>query len=172
MVEIGRALLGEKRIFIFDEPTSSLSKSEKNNLVKVIERLKQEGMTIIYITHFLNEVYEICNRVCVLRGGTVAGGGLLTEIKMDELVRMMVGEVKIEDRGNVRNVSGGNPIFRVEDLNRRGVLDNISFTLNKGEILGFWGLLGSGRTETVRALMGLDPVDSLKLSAVSSGKFY
>ncbi|MCF7942917.1 MAG: sugar ABC transporter ATP-binding protein [Spirochaetia bacterium] len=164
MVEIGRALLGNNRIFIFDEPTSSLTKGEKDNLIKVIERLKREGMAIIYITHFLSEVYDICDRVCVLRGGEVAGGGLISEVSMNKLVRMMVGDVKIGDRGSERNTAARKPIFQVDELNRRGVLENINFTLNKGEILGFWGLLGSGRTETARAIMGLDTVDSLKIS--------
>jgi ABC-type sugar transport system ATPase subunit len=163
MVEIGRALLGKHRIFIFDEPTSSLSSKEKQHLVRVIRQLKDDGMVVIYITHFLNEVYEICDRVSVLRGGRVVGGGRTEETPLRGLIRLMVGEVNIEGRGQRRTGLEKAPILRVEGLERKGVLNNISFTLHKGEILGFWGLLGSGRTETARAIVGLDPIDSARM---------
>jgi ABC-type sugar transport system ATPase subunit len=163
MVEIGRALLGRNRIFIFDEPTSSLSSREKQNLVRVIRKLKDDGMVVIYITHFLNEVYEICERVSVLRGGRVVGSGKTEGTRMDDLVRMMVGEVRMEDRSQRKELGNGEPIMKVSGLERKGVLNNIGFTLNRGEILGFWGLLGSGRTEVARAVVGLDPVDSMEL---------
>ncbi|MBI9105285.1 MAG: sugar ABC transporter ATP-binding protein [Spirochaetales bacterium] len=170
MVEIGRALLGQNKIFIFDEPTSSLSKREKLNLVRVIQKLKDEGMTVIYITHFLNEVYEICERVSVLRSGQVVGGGTIEEVQMINLVRLMVGEVKIEDRGTERITSVDNPIMEVSSLTRKGVYKDINFTLHKGEILGFWGLLGSGRTEVARGVVGLDPVDSVKMKISKNGE--
>ena len=163
MVEIGRALLGRNKIFIFDEPTSSLTKKEKDNLVKVIQNLKDQGYLVIYITHFLNEVYEICERVCVLRGGEVVGGGLSSEVSMDQLVTMMVGDVTIEDRGSERGGTQSPEILEIKDLNRAGVLRNIRFSLHKGEILGLWGLLGSGRTEVVRSLIGLDKVDTIDI---------
>ncbi len=170
MVEIGRALLGKNKIFIFDEPTSSLSKKEKENLLNVIEKLKADGFVVIYITHFLNEVYEVCERVSVLRGGELVGGGTVDEISMDSLVHMMVGKISIEDRGAEREGTHKEKILQVSNLNRRGVLRDINFTLHKGEILGLWGLLGSGRTEVVRSIIGLDPVDNLEMKVNNQGK--
>ncbi len=164
MVEIGRALLGENRIFIFDEPTSSLTANEKERLVSVIEGLKAEGMTVIYITHFLNEAFEICEQICVLRGGEVVSVQDADKITMPELVKHMVGEVEIESRSGARTGGERDPVLKLENLNRTGVLSDINFTLHRGEILGLWGLLGSGRTEVARALVGLDPADSIKLS--------
>jgi ABC-type sugar transport system ATPase subunit len=120
-------------------------------------------MVVIYITHFLNEVYEICERVSVLRGGMVVGGGNTEQTPLNGLIRLMVGEVNIEGRGQRREGIPRAPILKVDGLERKGVLNDISFTLHKGEILGFWGLLGSGRTEAARAIFGLDPVDKMRM---------
>lgn len=159
MVEIGRALLGEARIIIFDEPTSSLTGREKTRLFEVIGSLKRAGVAIIYITHFLDEVFEVCERAIVLRDGETVGGGMLRDLTRGDIVRLMVGDKEIT-RYKRRKAGGtGEPVMRVHGLSRRDALDNISFTLHKGEILGLWGLLGSGRTELARACVGLDPID-------------
>lgn len=159
MVEIGRALLGDARIIIFDEPTSSLTGREKTRLFEVIGSLKRAGVAIIYITHFLDEVFEVCERAIVLRDGETVGGGMLRDLTRDDIVRLMVGDKEIT-RYKRRKVAGtGEPVMRVHGLSRKGALDNISFTLHKGEVLGLWGLLGSGRTELARACVGLDPID-------------
>jgi len=160
MVEIARALLTEPRIVIFDEPTSSLTSREKARLFEVIRSLKSQGVTIIYITHFLDEVFQICERATVLRGGETAGSGLMSELTSGDIVQMMIGDLKVDAHDKQRTAQRDEPVLRVSDLNRAGVLTNVNLTLNKGEVLGLWGLLGSGRTELARAIVGLDPLDS------------
>jgi ABC-type sugar transport system ATPase subunit len=159
MVEIARALLSEPSIILFDEPTSSLTSREKARLFDVIRALKQEGVTIIYITHFIDEIFQICERVTVLRGGETVGAGALKDFTPDQIVQLMIGDLDVEQREH-RAVKTDTPALRVNGLTRDGVLNNISFTLHEGEILGLWGLLGSGRSETVRSVIGLDPLDS------------
>ena len=160
MVEIGRALLGNPKVIIFDEPTSSLTAREKTRLFDVIKTLEREGVTIIYITHFLDEVFQICERATVLRGGGVSW--IRSSGRNDD-----PGHSSFDDWGH-RNCAAGKtqpkpdaPIMlRVAELSRVGVLKNVSFELRQGEVLGLWGLLGSGRTEVARSIVGLDPLDS------------
>ncbi len=169
MIEIGRALLGDPKIIIFDEPTSSLTSRERDRLFGVIRALKQDGVTIIYISHFLDEPFAICERVTVLRGGATVGGGAIGELTHDAIVRLMIGsggDVAPVDR---RTATIGEPVLQVEGLHRTGVLQDISFTLHKGEVLGLWGLLGSGRTEVARALVGLDPIDGGRIQVAVDG---
>ncbi len=160
MIEIGRALLGAPSIIIFDEPTSSLTSRERERLFDVIRTLKQDNVAVIYITHFLDEPYEICDRVEVLRSGTTVGGGMLDEMTREEIVRLMIGSKAIAQSYVHQGAEIGEAVLQVTHLNRAGVLEEISFTLHRGEVLGLWGLLGSGRTELARSLVGLDPVDS------------
>lgn len=169
MIEIGRCLLGNNKIFIFDEPTSSLTSREKNRLFEIIRNLKRDGYAIIYITHFLNELFEICEKISVLRGGRVVGSGVISELKMTDIVNMMVGEVEIARRTWRRTTDATKKALEVRHLNRKGILQDISFELLGGEVLGLWGLLGSGRTETIRALTGLDPVESMELYISKDG---
>ena len=159
LVEIGRALLGDPRIIIFDEPTSSLTNRERQRLFDAIRALKQQGVTIIYITHFLDEIFEICERATVLRNGESVGTGLIGELTKEDVVRMIIGEGKLDTYYSHESAPVGDVVLRVDGLNRRGVLQDISFELRAGEVVGLWGLLGSGRTELARAIMGLDPID-------------
>lgn len=160
MVEIARALLSHPRIIIFDEPTSSLTSREKARLFDVIRSLKQDGVTVIYITHFLDEVFEICERAVVLRGGATVGSGSLQTLTTDEIIHMMIGDIDLDQHTKTDTAPTGGIALRVSKLHREGVLKDISFTMHQGEVLGLWGLLGSGRTEVARAIVGLDPIDS------------
>lgn len=155
MVEIARALLSDPGIVIFDEPTSSLTSREKARLFDVIHSLKAEGVTIIYITHFLDEVFQICDRATVLRGGQTVGGGSMGELTTDEIVRLMIGDVRINEGQKPESVTD-RPLLQVQKMGRVGVIHGIDLTLHQGEVLGLWGLLGSGRTEVARAIVGLD----------------
>ena len=160
MVEVARALAGEPRIVIFDEPTSSLSAREKRRLFEVIGRLKAAGTAIIYITHFLDEIFEVCEQVTVMRNGATVGQGAIDGFRPDDIVALMLGDVHEQDRLRAPRAGHAAPMLAVEGLSRAGVLHDVSFELRPGEIVGLWGLLGSGRTEIMRALVGLDPLDA------------
>jgi ABC-type sugar transport system ATPase subunit len=159
MIEIARAMRREPRVIIFDEPTSSLTQPEKRRLFAVIESLKREGVTIIYITHFLNEIFEICERVSVMRGGQTVGGGPIGAFKPADIVRLMLGDVEVGTRLKVPVADRQNTVLEVRGLTRGTALREIGFDLCAGEVVGLWGLLGAGRTELARALVGLDPID-------------
>ncbi|MBK8051422.1 MAG: sugar ABC transporter ATP-binding protein [Anaerolineales bacterium] len=169
MIEIGRALLSDPSIIIFDEPTSSLTSRERDRLFGVIRNLKQDGVTIIYISHFLDEPFTICERVTVLRGGTTVGDGAIGELNHDDIVRMMIGSAEVSELAERRETVTGEPVLQVEGLRRTGVLQDITFTLHRGEILGLWGLLGSGRSEVARSLVGLDPIDGGQIQLAVDG---
>ena len=169
IVEIARALLGEPRIIIFDEPTSSLTSREKERLFEVIRSLKKEGATIVYITHLLEEIFNICERAVVLRNGESVGGGLLKDLKYEEIVRLMIGTADVSSYFRHRTAQIGDTILKVTGLDRKGVLENIDFELRKGEVLGLWGLMGSGRTELARALVGLDPIEKGRIELRQNG---
>ena len=159
MVEIARALLSNPRIIIFDEPTSSLTSREKEQLFEVIKNLKKEGAVVIYISHLLDEVFRICDRAIVLRNGETVGGGFIKDLTYDDIVRLMIGSKQISQYYTRGTRSFGETVMQVEGLRRKWVIENINFSLRKGEVVGLWGLLGSGRTEVARAVMGLDPID-------------
>ncbi len=169
MVEVARALSSDPGILIFDEPTSSLSAREKQRLFAVIASLKRSGVAIVYITHFLHEITEVCDRVTVMRNGKTVGTSHLSRITLAEVVQQMLGNVQQQDRLRPPRKPEGPPLLEVRDLTRHGVLDRVGFELHAGEILGLWGLLGSGRTEILRALVGLDPVDGGTLRFARSG---
>ena len=163
MVEIARALARDPRIIIFDEPTSSLTDRERQRLFAIIRQLRQSGVAVIYITHFLDEIFHICDRITAMRNGQTVGSSAIAATTPNEVVRLMLGEVERQERLREPHAAAGKPLLSVRGLNRRGVLHDIGFELHPGEIVGLWGLLGSGRTELVHALIGLDPIHSGEL---------
>ncbi len=158
LVEIAKAVSNPVNLIIFDEPTSSLTAAERDCLFDVIRGLKAEGTAVIYISHFLEEVFEISDRITVMRDGHHVGLLNTPETTADEVISLMVGrELSMSLPPN--EAATEDVVLAVDGVSRAGFLKNISFNLHKGEILGIWGLLGSGRTELARVLFGLDPID-------------
>ena len=168
MVEIARALSMKSRLIVMDEPTSALSSSEVEKLFRIIRNLKAQGLSIIFVTHRLEEVMQICDRYTVLRDGRLVGSGSISETSVDGIIRLMVGRQVTALFAHRKRVAAGDVVLRVEGLTRRGkaldrnatVLSDVSFEVRKGEILGIAGLVGAGRTETARAVFGADLFDS------------
>lgn len=160
MVEIARALAMGANIIIFDEPTSSLSLHEKNKLFKVINRLKNEGKIIIYISHFLDEITVLCDDYLVLRDGVRSGAGVVEGLQKADLVTMIIGQKPAAAEKKAAVHWSDEVILKVNQIISGNLLRGVSFELRKGEILGIWGLMGSGRTELVRAMLGLDRADA------------
>ncbi len=159
MIEVAKALSLDAKILIMDEPTSALSDTEVKQLFKMIRNLKRRGVSIIYISHRLDELFEIGDRVTVLRDGVVVGTKDISETTKTELIKMMVNR-ELTEHFPKRNVLIGEEILRVENLSKKNGITNINFTLKQGEVLGIAGLLGSGRTELARAIFGIDKLDS------------
>lgn len=154
LVEIMKALSFDSRVIIFDEPTSSLTNEETAILFHIIRSLKAQGISIIYISHRLEDVFEIGDRVMVLRDGENSGEGMIDTLNSDDIIAMMVGR-SLENRFPKRKTKLGKEILRVEHINNQRVKD-ASFILREGEVLGFGGLVGAGRSELMRAVMGMD----------------
>lgn len=164
MVEIAKVILSDAKIIVFDEPTAALTESEIDQLFKVILDLKAKGIGIVYISHRMDEINRITDRVTVMRDGEYIGTLITKDSTKDDIIKMMVGRVIFEDPKEKSNVAeDAEVILKVENLNRPPFIKNVSFTLRKGEILGFSGLMGSGRTEVARAIFGADKVDSGKI---------
>ncbi|MBI2842288.1 MAG: sugar ABC transporter ATP-binding protein [Armatimonadetes bacterium] len=159
MVEIAKAVSRSARIIAMDEPSATLTEHELESLFSLIRRLKSEGVGIIYISHRLEEIFEIADRVTVLRDGQFVGARDIDETDRSDIIRMMVGR-ELAERTQRKCVEPGDPVLSVTGLTRVGVLKDVSFTLRKGEILGIAGLVGAGRTEVARAIFGADPVDA------------
>jgi len=157
LVEIAKVLGQSPRVVIFDEPTTALSESETAALLGRIKQLRDDGHAIMYISHHLEEMFEIGDRVTVLRDGRFAASGPMRDYDHDSLIATMVGR-KIESLYPAGNRTIGEPRLVVRDLRPAGVDGTIDFTVRSGEILGIAGLLGSGRTELLRAIFGADPV--------------
>jgi inositol transport system ATP-binding protein len=168
MVEIARALSMKSRLIVMDEPTSALSLSEVEKLFRIMRGLKAQGLSIIFVTHRLEEVMEICDRYTVLRDGRLVSSGSVADTTVDGIIRLMVGRQVNALFARRERVAPGNVALKVEGLTRRGntqdqnatVLANVSFEARRGEILGIAGLVGAGRTEMSRAVFGADPFDS------------
>ncbi len=160
MVEILKALLFDARIIIMDEPTASLSDKESDKLFEIITRLRQQGRSIIYISHRLDEVYRIVDRLTVLRDGEVVGVLPKEEIEHQRVVQMMIGK-EVKDQSAKANPArkDGN-VLSVRNLSRKPYWNDISFDAYEGQILGIGGLVGSGRTELLRSIYGVDAYDS------------
>ncbi len=159
MVEVAKATSRKSSIIIMDEPSAPLTDHELEALFDLIKRLKNEGVSIIYISHRLEEVFEICDRVTIMRDGRHIYTGEVEGLTRDEIVRYMVGR-ELTEAIPKETAPIGQPALTVEGITRKGVLHNISFELKHGEIVGLAGLVGSGRTETARAIFGADPIDS------------
>lgn len=161
MIEILKAVSCNARLVIMDEPTSSLDSEETERLFKTIRNLKAQGVTIIYISHRMEEIFQICDSYSVFRDGHFIGTGRVDEISVNELISMMVGR-KVENIFPKTDCAIGDVVFKAEGLSGKGFQD-ISFEVHAGEIVGFSGLVGSGRSETMRAIFGLDPLKSGKM---------
>jgi ribose transport system ATP-binding protein len=159
LVEIARVLSSESNLLIMDEPTAMLAKAEIANLFRIVRRLKTRGVSFIYISHRLREIYEIGDRVTVFRDGRTITTRQLREIRVQEIIKQMVGR-ELTEQYPKKDTKPGRVVFRVEKLTRAGVFENISLAVREGEIHGIAGLIGSGRTEVARAIFGADPVDS------------
>lgn len=159
MVEVAKALSLNARVLIMDEPTSALTEQEITELFKTIGRLKAKGVSIIYISHRMDELFAIGDRVTVFRDGLYIGTESIAEVDRGKLIRMMVGR-SLEDQYPKQKIEAGEELLRVEGLTRSGVLQDISLSLRRGEVLGISGLMGSGRTALARALFGVDKYDS------------
>ncbi len=156
LVEIAKALAHKSRILIMDEPSAVLGEKEMVKLYQVIRSLKESGITIIYISHRLIEIFDIADHVTVLKDGHFIATRDIKDVSMPELVKMMIGR-DLEDVYPTRKNVIGDVILEVNNLSRPGVLEDVSFQLRAGEIIGVAGMRGSGRTELVRALFGADP---------------
>ena len=164
VVEIARALLGQPKVIIMDEPTSSLTQVDTENLFAMIRKLSERGVSLIYISHFLEECQRICTRYTVLRDGASVGSGEMDGINLSEIIHLMIGR-EIKDIYPRRPHLLGKPVLEVKGLAGRGKPRSVSFTLCEGEILGIAGLVGAGRTETLRACFGLEELASGQIVA-------
>ncbi|TDD13511.1 sugar ABC transporter ATP-binding protein [Kribbella turkmenica] len=166
MVALARAVSTEARVVIMDEPTSALEPREVDTLFGVIDRLRGQGMAVVYVSHRMEELYRICDRVTVLRDGRLAHTGPLAELDRLKLIAVMLGRdvAEVRERGTTtfsgdHEVRGG-PLVEAKGLSRRNLLNDVSVTVRPGEVVGLGGLLGAGRSETAKAIAGAFPVDA------------
>ena len=161
MCEIAKAISHEAKVIVFDEPSAALTEKEIEDLFVIIRDLRERQLGIVYISHRMDEIKVITDRVTVMRDGTYVGTLITKESTKDEIINMMVGRVIYEDPKQQSACPPDAPVvLKVENLNAGKMVKNVSFELRKGEILGFSGLMGAGRTETARALFGADPKQS------------
>lgn len=161
MCEIAKAISHDAKVIIFDEPSAALTEAEIEELFKIIRDLREQNLGIVYISHRMDEIKVITDRVTVMRDGTYVGTLITNECTKDDIINMMVGRVIYEDPKTESMVPADAPVvLKVEHLNAGRMVQDVSFELRKGEILGFSGLMGAGRTETARAIFGADPKES------------
>jgi ABC-type sugar transport system ATPase subunit len=160
MVEIAKAISCGGRIIVMDEPTSALTHVEAENLFRQMERLRGIGVSIIFITHKIDEIFRVCDEISVMRDGRMIGSQLAADLSEGEVIRMMVGRELTNlypPRG--ADKSGGEAVLEVKNLTRGGVFQDVSFTVKRGEIVGIAGMMGAGRSEVMRCVFGLDRPD-------------
>ncbi len=155
MVEIAKALSLDARVVIMDEPTSALTLREVDDLYKIVRQLKEEGKAIIFISHKFDEIFEICDYFTVLRDGQYIGEGYVKDSSVNEIIRMMVGR-SLDQLFPKQDAEIGETVLEVRGLTQPGYFKQVSFELKKGEILGFFGLIGAGRSEVMRTIFGID----------------
>ncbi|KUF22942.1 sugar ABC transporter ATP-binding protein [Bacillus safensis] len=158
MIEIAKALMTDAKVIIMDEPTAALTEREIEKLFQVIESLKKEGVSIVYISHRMEEIFAICDRITIMRDGKTVDTKAIPETNFHEVVKKMVGR-ELTDRYPERTPSTGDIILEVKQATKKGQFQDISFSVKAGEIVGVAGLMGAGRTEMMRSLFGLDPLD-------------
>lgn len=168
MVEIARTVYADAQIIIMDEPTAALEANDREQLFTVIRRLREGGHSIIFISHHLDELMEICDRVSVLRDGENVSEGYVREYTIDRIISAMVGK-ELKNQYPKKEVPVGETLLEVKGLTRKGVFEDISFELHKGEILGIAGLEGCGKNEVIRAVFGALPYDSGTISVHGRG---
>lgn len=157
MIEIAKALMTDCQVLIMDEPTAALTDREIRMLFKIIQHLKTKEVAIIYISHRMEEIFEISDRITVMRDGMTVDTTLTKETNVDDVVRKMVGR-EISDYYPKKNAELGETVFEVKNLSGTSGFENISFSVKSGEIVGFSGLMGAGRTEIMRGIFGIDPI--------------
>jgi len=171
LVEIARASAASARVLILDEPTSSITSKDVEKLFTLIRKLKEQGQAIIYISHFLEELKEIADRYVVLRDGKSVADGMIKDVTKDDIVAKMIGR-SLESLYPRSPHTPGETVLQVDNLSGFTKLKNASFTLRKGEVMGIFGLIGSGRTELLRAIFGLDQIQSGDLKvALYQGRY-
>lgn len=160
MVEIAKALSFQAQVLIMDEPTAALTEAEIEELFRIIRQLRDRGVGIVYISHRLEELKQIADRITVMRDGRYVGTEDARTVPIERIISMMVGRVIYESKPELPERPSQEVVLEVRNLNRGNVIKDVSFQLRKGEILGFAGLMGAGRTEVARAIFGADPIDS------------
>ncbi|MEE3678344.1 sugar ABC transporter ATP-binding protein [Bacillus safensis] len=158
MIEIAKALMTDAKVIIMDEPTAALTEREIEKLFQVIESLKKEGVSIVYISHRMEEIFAICDRITIMRDGKTVDTKAIPETNFHEVVKKMVGR-ELTDRYPERTPSTGDIVLEVKQATKKGQFQDISFSVKAGEIVGVAGLMGAGRTEMMRSIFGLDPLD-------------
>ena len=162
MIEISKSLMTDAKVIIMDEPTAALTEREIKVLFEVIATLKQKQVAIVYISHRMEEIFAICDRITVMRDGVSVSTRPITDTSMDQVVKEMVGR-EISDFYPEKNAAIGEVKFSVSELSKAGEFENVNFEVRAGEILGFSGLMGAGRTEIMRTIFGLTKKDQGKI---------
>ncbi|MEH6943346.1 sugar ABC transporter ATP-binding protein [Bacillus sp. JJ722] len=155
MIEIAKALMTNAEVIIMDEPTAALTEREIVKLFEVINSLKSKGVSIVYISHRMEEIFSICDRITVMRDGKTVDTKPIPETNFDEVVKKMVGR-ELKDRFPNRDVKIGDTVLEVKGLAQTGKFEDVNFSVRSGEVIGFSGLMGAGRTEIMRTIFGLD----------------